>query len=57
MQFVLFNEHFDVFVSQRHSSFKYINLFHGLPLFRFVNLIQTVQLINYETLVQFSRHC
>ena len=33
-----------------------LHLFHGMPFFRFVNLLQTVQQINYEILVQFSRY-
>ena len=47
------------FVSQRHSSFKLnINyLFCGLPFFHFVNLLQTLQQINYEILAQFSWYC
>ena len=46
-------------VSQRHSSFKLsINyLFRGLPFFHFVNLLQTVQQINYKILVHFSWYC
>ena len=54
MQFVLFHEHFDVFLSHATAALS-LHLIHGLHSFD-LNLLQTVQRINYEILAQVSRY-